>query len=72
MNRENIVTPVSPRLKRQTAMVLFFGLFLGGAMIFTAVYTGTKDHLRKAELERQKSSESVPVERPVTTANPAN
>ena len=69
MNRNNVATPVSPRLKRQTAMVLFLGLFLGGAMIFTAVYTGTKDHLRKAELERQKTSESATSESPTAVGN---
>ena len=59
----------SARLKRQTLLVLIFGLFLGSALVFTAVWSGTKQHLeqkKQEELDKLEGSKNQAEDRPIS------
>ena len=43
----------------QTLLVLLLGLAVGSAMVFTVVWSGTKQHLEEKRLKEQAAQEST-------------
>lgn len=64
MNRRDVPQPevgkaLDTRVKRQTFVVLCIGLFMGSLLVFTVVWSGTKQAIEEQKMEAAKKNEQV-------------
>lgn len=60
MNRSGVeIKPINQQVKRQTLVALGIGMFMACTLVFTVVWSGTKQHMEEKRLKELEKKESV-------------